>query len=415
MSENGPPIKGLYLGPADAPYDYNGGKLTHNLLLFGRVCRALGMNVTPNRMMEAGRALAHIQLGRKQDFYYTLRAHLVNHRKEFAYFDEAFDLFWRRPSEGFTTLNLQSLGEERRKKQTQFLPPLEASPSENGAEAESLDSSMIALMPTYSRQERLRHKDFAEMSAEELEMAKRVIARMPDSLGMRRTRRFANGQGRQINMRRLLKDMIRKRGDVTRLPTHRRKEKPRPVVLLCDISGSMERYTRVLLHFMHTLAGSLYQVESFVYSTDITRITRQIQQKNVDDALEDIGGTVLQWGGGTMTGECLRRFNWTWSRRVLGRGAVVILITDGWDRGDIPLLHREMARLQLSCRRLIWLNPLLDVPEYEPLTRGAQALLPYVHDFLPITNLANLEVIVKALQNLTSRPSAEAYRARYLA
>ena len=392
-----------------------GGKLTHNLILFGRVCRALGMNVTPNRMMDVARALAHIQLGRKQDFYYALRTHLVTHPREFAYFDEAFDIFWRRPSDGFTTLNLQSLGEERRKKKTQFLAPLDSSPSENGSDSKELDPAMIALAPTYSRQERLRHKDFAEMSAEELEMAKRVIAKMPESLGTRRTRRFENGKGRQINMRRLMKDMIRKRGDVTELPTHRRVEKPRPVVLLCDISGSMERYTRVLLHFMHTLAGSLFQVESFVYSTDITRITRQIRQKNVDDALEDVGQAVLQWGGGTMTGECLHRFNWVWSRRVLGRGAVVLLITDGWDRGDIPLLHREMERLRQSCRRLIWLNPLLDVPEYEPLTRGAQALLPYVHDFLPITNLANLEAIVKALNNLNSRPSAEAYRKRYLA
>ncbi len=410
-----PPIPGLFLGPADASYDYRGGKLTHNLIMFGRVCRALGMNVTPNRMMDVARALAHIQLGRKQDFYFTLRAHLVTHPKEFAYFDEAFDIFWRRPSEGFTTLNLQSLGEERRKKKTQFLPPLESSPSANGSDGKEPDPAMIALVPTYSRQERLRHKDFAEMSAEELEMAKRVIAKMPQSLGMRRTRRFEHGKGRQIDMRRLMKDVIRKRGDVTRLPTHRRKEKPRPVVLLCDISGSMERYTRVLLHFMHTLAGSLFQVESFVYSTDITRITRQIRQKNVDDALEDVGQAVLQWGGGTMTGECLHRFNWVWSRRVLGRGAVVILITDGWDRGDIPLLHREMERLRHSCRRLIWLNPLLDIPEYEPLTRGAQALLPYVQDFLPITNLANLEAIVKALNNLNSRPSAEAYRKRYLA
>ncbi|MDE2951092.1 MAG: VWA domain-containing protein [Chloroflexota bacterium] len=389
--------------------------MTHNLILFGRVCRALGMNVTPNRMMDVARALAHIQLGRKQDFYYALRTHLVTHPREFAYFDEAFDIFWRRPSDGFTKLNLQSLGEERRKKKTQFLPPLESSPSENGSDSKELDPAMIALAPTYSRQERLRHKDFAEMSAEELEMAKRVIAKMPESLGTRRTRRFENGKGRQINMRRLMKDMIRKRGDVTELPTHRRVEKPRPVVLLCDISGSMERYTRILLHFMHTLAGSLFQVESFVYSTDITRITRQIRQKNVDDALEDVGQAVLQWGGGTMTGECLHRFNWVWSRRVLGRGAVVLLITDGWDRGDIPLLHREMERLRQSCRRLIWLNPLLDVPEYEPLTRGAQALLPYVHDFLPITNLANLEAIVKALNNLNSRPSAEAYRRRYLA
>ena len=415
MMSDDPPIKGVFLGPADAPYDYRGGKLTHNLILFGRVCRALGMNVTPNRMMDVARALAHIQLGHKQDFYYTLRTHLVTHPKEFAYFDEAFDIFWRRPSEGFTTLNLQSLGEERRKKKTQFLPPLESSPSENGSDSKELDPALIALVPTYSRQERLRHKDFAEMSAEELEMAKRVISKMPDSLGMRRTRRFVNGKGRQINMRRLMKDVIRKHGDVTQLPTHRRKEKPRPVVLLCDISGSMERYTRVLLHFMHTLAGSLFQVESFVYSTDITRITRQIRQKNVDDALEDVGQAVLQWGGGTMTGECMHRFNWVWSRRVLGRGAVVMVITDGWDRGDIPLLHREMERLRRSCRRLIWLNPLLDVPEYEPLTRGAQALLPYVHDFLPITNLANLEAIVKALNNLNRRPSAEGYRKRYLA
>ena len=413
MSENGP-IDGVYLGPADAPYDYRGGKLTHNLILFGRVCRALGMNVTPNRMMDVARALEHIRIGRKRDFYYTLRTHLVTHPREFAYFDEAFDIFWRRPSDGFTTLNLQSLGEERRKKKTQFLPPLEASPAEDGESEGELDPSMIALVPTYSKQERLRHKDFAEMSAEELEMAKRVIAKMPASLGMRKTRRFHTGKGRQINMRRLMKDMIRKRGDVTRLPTHRRIEKPRPVVLLCDISGSMERYTRVLLHFMHTLAGSRFQVESFVYSTDITRITRQIRQKNVDDALEDIGQAVLQWGGGTMTGECLHRFNWFWSRRVLGRGAVVMLITDGWDRGDIPLLHREMERLQHACRRLIWLNPLLDVPEYEPLTRGAQAMLPYVQDFLPITNLANLDAIVKALNNLQAYPSADRYRERYL-
>ena len=408
------PNSSLYLGPDDAPYAYHGGKLTHNLILFGRVCRALGMEVTPNRMMDVARALAHIQLGRKQDFYYTLRAHLVSRRKDLAWFDEAFDLFWRRPADGFTTLNLQSLGEERRKRKTQFLPPLDASPADNGADAGKLDNSMIALVPTYSKQERLRHKDFADMSAEELEIAKRAINKMPDSLGMRRTRRYQQGQGRQVDMRRLMKDMMRKRGDVASLPTRRQREKPRPVVLLCDISGSMERYTRVLLHFMHTLAGSLYQVESFVYSTDITRITRQIRQKNVDDALEDIGQTVLQWGGGTMTGECLHRFNWRWARRVLGRGAVVMLITDGWDRGDIPLLHQEMARLKLACRRLIWLNPLLDVPEYEPLTRGAQALLPYAHDFLPITNLANLDAIVAALNDLDARPSADVYRRRYL-
>lgn len=409
------PIKGVYLGPEENDSNYRGGKLAHNLILFGRVCRALGMNVTPNRMMDVARALEFVRLGNKQDFYYTLRTHLVNHPKEFEYFDEAFDIFWRRPSDGFTELNLQSLGEERRKKKTQFLPPLESSPADDNEESTTLDDSMIAIVPTYSKQERLKNKDFADMSAEELEMAKRVIQKMPDSLGMRKSRRFQVGKGRQINMRRLMKDMIRKRGDVTVLPTHRRKEKPRPIVLICDISGSMERYTRILLHFMHTLAGSMYQVETFLYSTDITRITRQIRQKNVDDALEDIGQTVKQWGGGTMTGESIHTFNWTWSRRVLGRGAVVMIITDGWDRGDIALLHKEMTRLRHSCQRLIWLNPLLDAPEYEPLTRGAQAMLPYVDDFLPITNLSNLEAIVAALQDLKARPTADPYRKKYIA
>ena len=394
--------------------NYRGGKLTHNLILFGRVCRALGMNITPNRMMDVARALEHVQLSNKQDFYYTLRTHLVNHPKEFEYFDEAFDLFWRRPSNGFTNLNLDSMSEERRRKKMQFLPPLESSSANDNDAEETIDSSMLEIVPTYSRQQRLKNKDFADMTAEELEMAKRVIQKMPDSLGMRKTRRFEAGKGRQINMRRLMKDMIRKRGDVTVLPTHRRKEKPRPIVLICDISGSMERYTRILLHFMHTLAGSMYQVETFLYSTDITRITRQIRQKNVDDALEDIGHVVKQWGGGTMTGESLHTFNWTWSRRVLGRGAVVMMITDGWDRGDIPMLHKEMARLKHSCQRLIWLNPLLDAPEYEPLTRGAQAMLPYVDDFLPITNLSNLEAIVAALQDLKARSTADPYRKKYI-
>lgn len=407
------PIKGVYLGPTNDPYPYQGGQLIHNLLLFGRVCRALEMNVTPNRMMEVARALEHIQLGLRDDFYYTLRSFLVTHPKEIANFDEAFDLFWRRPAEGYTTLNLRSLGEERNKKKTQFLPSADSEPSKNGANGE-IDESMIAIVPTYSQQETLRHKDFAEMTVEELEMAKRSINRLPNSLGLRQTRRFQVGKGRKINMRRVLREMMQKQGDISKLPTHKRKQKPRPVVLICDISGSMERYTRILLHFMHTLAGSMFQVESFLFSTDLTRITRQIRQKSVDDALQEIGQTVKQWGGGTRTGESLHRFNYEWSRRVLGRGAVVIIITDGWDRGDIPVLHTEMNRLKRACERLIWLNPLLDAPEYEPLTRGAQAMLPYVHDFLPITNLSNLEAIVDVLQNLDSRPSADTYRRQYV-
>jgi uncharacterized protein with von Willebrand factor type A (vWA) domain len=162
----------------------------------------------------------------------------------------------------------------------------------------------------------------------------------------------------------------------------------------------MERYTRVLLHFGHALANTLYQVESFVYSTALTNITHPIRHKSVDLALREVGQRVRDWGGGTKTGDALRTFNYQWARRVLGRGAVVLLITDGWDRGDPELLRQEAARLQRSCHRLIWLNPLLGAPEYEPLTGGARALLPYVDDFLPVRNLANLEMIVHELRNV---------------
>jgi uncharacterized protein with von Willebrand factor type A (vWA) domain len=250
------------------------------------------------------------------------------------------------------------------------------------------------------------------MTGNELAMAKRVMERLPDSLDTRETRRFRRGKGRQIDLRRTLRESMRRNGDVLQLPTRTPKEKPRPVVLICDISGSMERYTRILLHFMHTLAIGMYQVESFVFSTGLTRITRQIRQKSVDEALAEVGRTVNQWGGGTMTGESLYSFNFHWARRVLGQGAIVMIITDGWDRGDRDLLEREMARLGRSCERLIWLNPLLDSPEYEPLTRGAQAILPYIDDFLPIRNLANLEVLIKALQGLQTR-TALPYQKKY--
>jgi uncharacterized protein len=175
------------------------------------------------------------------------------------------------------------------------------------------------------------------------------------------------------------------------------KIKPRPLVLLCDVSGSMERYTRLLLQFVHTIAHSIFQVESFVFSTRLTRITLPIRRKSIDIALREVGTTVNHWGSGTRIDNALHTFNFYWSRRVLGQGAVVLLISDGWDRGDPELLKKEALRLQRSCYRFIWLNPLLGAPQYEPLTRGAQALLPYVDDFLPVQNLASLEMLAREL------------------
>jgi uncharacterized protein len=392
----------LYLGPEGSPYE--GGRLLHNLLLFGRLCHALGMAVTPNGMIEVARALEFIELGRKADVYNTLRAMMVTRQRDLSLFDEAFNLFWQRPVEDWTTLDLKSLGETRRQKKTQFLPPPEASPDDDQSDqAPKPDPSLIAIVPTYSQQETLRYKDFAEMTGEEIAKARALIELLPLSLGTRETRRFKSGKGQSIDLRRSFRQNMRYAGEPLLLPRRRRKIKPRPVVLLCDISGSMERYTRLLLHFTHTLSSSVYQVESFVFSTHLTRITRHLRHKSVDSALKEVGQSVKDWGGGTRTGDTLHTFNYYWARRVLGRGAVVLLISDGWDRGDPDVLRHEVERLQRNCYRLIWLNPLLGSPEYQPLTRGAQALLPHVDDFLPIQNLANLDMLAHELRRVDWR------------
>ena len=411
MSKQG----GIYLGPEDAPYDYEGGQLLHNLLLFGRVCRILGMDVTPNRMMEVARALEFVSLGRKQDVYFTMRGLIVKRRQDMPLFDEAFELFWKRPTEAWTQLNLLSLGEERRKKKTQFLPPPGSEPSENQDEAQmEADPALIAIVPTYSVSEALRHKDFADMTGQEIEQIRRAIAALPRSLGFRRARRLGTRRGAHIVMRKALRENMRYAGEPLFLPTRSRKIKPRPVVLICDISGSMERYTRVLLHLIYSIANTMYQVEAFLYSTQLTRITHPIRRYSVDETLRHVGADVKDWGGGTKTGDALKTFNKKWGRRVLGRGAIVMLITDGWDRGDPDELGKAMKRLQMSCHRLIWLNPLLGAVEYEPLTRGAQAMLPHVDEFLPIDNLASLEMLIEKLQTLTNKRSGKPEHTRLI-
>lgn len=394
MPDSSPPS--LYIGQDGTPY--SGGKLLHNLLLFGRVCRALGMDVTPNRMLEVANGLHFINLGHRQDVYHTMRALIVTRQRDLELFDEAFRHFWHYHRGDWTLLDLKSLG-ERRQKKTQFLPPPEASPDADPVDGTkpAVAPNLIVVVPTFSTQETLRHKDFAEMTGEEVTAARHLMEKLSWSLGVRKTRRFRAGGGSDIDLRRVFRRNLRYGGETLVLPTRSLKDKPRPLVLLCDVSGSMERYTRLLLHFIHTLANSIYQVESFVFSTRLTRITRPIRRKSVDIALQEVGSLVSDWGGGTRIGEALHTFNYRWARRVLGRGAVVLMITDGWDRGEPELLRQEAARLQRHCYRLIWLNPLLGSPEYEPLTRGSLAMLPYVDDFLPVHNLASLEALAREL------------------
>jgi uncharacterized protein with von Willebrand factor type A (vWA) domain len=388
-----------------------GGHLLHNLLLFGRVCKALGMAVTPYRMIEVAQALALIDLASRHDVYHAMRALIVTHQRDIELFDQAFDLFWQRPTDDWTQLDLDSLGEQKQRRQPRVAPP-GTRKTDNDNHLPEPESTIISVQTTYSQEERLRHKDFAEMNAEELAAARVIMEQMPRSLGFRQVRRKQPGRGSHLDLRRTLRSNQAYAGEIINLPTLRPKIKPRPIVVICDISGSMERYTRVFLHFMHICAITMTQVESFVFSVHLTRITHQIRHKSVDRALKEVGANVNDWGSGTRTGEALRTFNYGWSRRVLGRGAIVLIITDGWDRGEPDMLAHEMARLQRSTHRLIWLNPLLGVPEYEPLTRGAQAMLPHIDDFLPLRNLANLEMVMKTLQKLNwQRRQERPYRA----
>ncbi|MBC8171172.1 MAG: VWA domain-containing protein [Anaerolineae bacterium] len=386
-----------------------GGKLLQNLVLFGRVCRALGMQITPNRMLDVAQALELIDLSRKRDVYDTMQALMVTHKRDMPLFDEAFRLFWKIPVDEEFSLAFKWLSDNPppRPPSKSLLPPAAEPDDLNLPEGEP---DFIATIPTYSTNEVLRQKNFSEMTGEELLQTQQVMERLPWSLGMRKSRRFVPGAGRQTDLRRLMRGNLRYGGEILSLPTRKIKLKPRPLVLLCDISGSMERYTRVLLQFTYTLANTMYQVEAFVFATQLTRITRSIRRKSVDAALKEVGMTVKDWGAGTRTGDALKLFNYRWSRRVLGRGAVVLLITDGWDRGDPEMLRREIARLQHSCHRLIWLNPLLGSEVYEPLTRGAQALLPFVDDFLPVHNLASLDALARELWRVDwRRPQRTAY------
>ncbi len=376
-------------------------QLLNNVVRFAGMLHALGMPVPAGRSIEVARALEHIDVGRGKDFYFTLRTLLVHRVEDLPLFDEAFRTFWRPPRCERTQLDVRALGEERR-----FGKPrveeesLRAEPSLTGRPGKPAETVELR---TYSATESLREKDFARLTVEELEQARQLLAELRWSPGVRFTRRWRAGAGREPDLRRLLRQAMRSQGEAFAIPGRGRKRKRRPIVLLCDISGSMERYTRMLLQFVHCISEGFERVEAFVFATRLTRITLEMRTSRMDRAFTRLPARVPDWSGGTRIGDALRLFNLHWARRALGGGPVVLLISDGWDRGDPDVLRREIARLQRGCHRLIWLNPLLGSPEYEPLTRGMQAALPFVDDFLPVHNLASLESLAGHLNALPER------------
>ncbi len=242
------------------------------------------------------------------------------------------------------------------------------------------------------------------MTWEEVQAAKLALTSMHWTISERLTRRQRVARrGHRLDLRRVTRDNLRYGGEPLVLRWRRRKTRPRPIVLLCDISGSMERYSRMLLHFMHAFSHHVGAVETFVFGTRLTRITHHLRFRDVDAALDEVSKAVQDWSGGTKIGDAIKDFNYKWARRVLGRGAVVIVISDGWDRGEPQQLAREMSRLQRSSHRLIWLNPLLGVDQYEPVQRGMAAALPHIDDFLPVHNLESVVQLAEILSNIPER------------
>ena len=381
--------------------------LFRNLIHFGRLLRDLGLDMQAGGMLDVAEALGHVDVGRRTDFYHALRTLLVRRAQDLPVFDEAFRVFWRPPRGERTTRDLRAMGERRRFAPPEVdTPPTSPSTDAGGEREEPLLRVEQVEALSYSARRVSRTKDFATFSEDEIAQAHAMMASLHWELGTRTTRRWQPGAGAAIDVRRAVRHNLRFGGELVALPRRRRRTRTRPLVLLCDVSGSMERYTRTLLHFVHTLAGGFDRVETFLFSTTLTRVTRRLAIRGVDDVVPTLPRHVPDWAGGTRIGEALGRFNVDWARRVMGHAPVVLLISDGWDRGAPERLGAEMARLQRRCRRLVWLNPLLGSPRYRPLTRGMQAALPWVDDFLPVHNLASLDALAAHLNRLPSHRSA---------
>jgi uncharacterized protein with von Willebrand factor type A (vWA) domain len=380
-------------------------RLLENLLIFGRVLRRAGIDVHPGRLLDVIDALEHVDLGARDEVYHACRALLVHRQEQIAVFDRAFDAFWR--AQSAAAARSQSRVDRSRPSAVEIedvLAPEVLASDELASMADAGDEERGAptrdSLKIWSDAGGLANKDFAAFTGDELAAARTALSRLVWNPGERRTRRWVRGRGSRIDLRRAIAESLRTGGDIVKLARRTRRVHPRPLVLLCDVSGSMERYTRMLLHFAHAITWRHRRVEAFLFSTQLTRVSRQLRLPRADDAVAAVSRLVPDWSGGTRIGGAVKQFHQRWGRRVLNGGPVVLLISDGWDRGDPAELAEQVARLQRSCHRLVWLNPLIGTADYAPLTRGLQAALPFVDDFLPartLTNLVDLAAHLNAL------------------
>jgi len=402
MSEEQAPSRPGFAGsssPAGGGGDAS-GRLSENIIYFARALRAAGIPVGPGAVLDALEALKVAGVGTRDDFYWTLHAVFVKRHEHSILFDQAFRIFFRR--RGYIDQLLAMM-----------LPQMPAAPQAPQAGATRVHEALFAGLDdklkkereveldarmTVSDREVLQRKDFAQMTAAEIAAARDAMKRLVLPLAELRTRRLTpHLHGHLIDIRRTLRASMKGGGDFIDLRFIGPKTRPPPVVALLDISGSMSQYSRIFLHFLHALTHARKRVSTFLFGTRLTNVTRALRERDPDDALAACSAAVPDWSGGTRIASSLRAFNKLWARRVLAQGAVVLLITDGLERDADETLTFEMDRLHRSCRRLIWLNPLLRFEGFEARARGIKAMLPHVDEMRPIHNLESMASLVAAL------------------
>ena len=386
------------------------GKLAQNIMYFARVLREAGLPVGPGAVIDALDAALSGTLRTREDFYWTLHAVFIKRRDHKELFDQAFHVFWKKPKmlEQLMQLMFQQITRDagEKAKQAGFRRLAEAmfdkqemqSRREQKPEALELDATFTA-----SADEVLRAKDFEQMTVAEQAQARQAIARMRLHRTEVRTRRYARAlKGPAIDMRRTLQGSLRAGGHYIDLERRERQWREPPLVVLCDISGSCSNYSRMFLHFLHSLSNDRERVTVFLFGTRLTNITRELRRRDIDEAMGKVSGAVKDWSGGTRIGTSLKEFNYKWARRVLTQGAHVLLMTDGLDREDATLLSHEMERLRRQTKHIVWLNPLLRYDGFKALAGGIRAMMPFVDEFRPVHSLDSLADLVHALAGAAS-------------
>jgi uncharacterized protein with von Willebrand factor type A (vWA) domain len=387
------------------------GLIADNVVGFARALRAAGIPVGPGAVIDAFEALRVIDIGHRGEVYATLEAVFVKRHEHSLIFAQAFDLFFRAEQEWMHLLDSVPLPDQAKPKPAPASRRVQEAMSQTKKveQVPSEEAQELRLSP--SDQEILQKKDFAQMSAAEIAEVTRAIAKMRLPQAELRTRRFApDARGLKLDLRRTIRTSLRTGGDIVDLRHLGRIDKPAPIVALLDISGSMSEYTRLFLHFLHAITDARKRVSVFLFGTRLSNVTRALRARDPDEALASCSSTVEDWAGGTRIGTSLQTFNKLWGRRVLGQGAIVLLISDGLEREADDRLAFEMDRLHRSCRRLIWLNPLLRFSGFEAKAQGIKMMLPYVDEFRPVHNLSSIEDLIAALSAAPSPHRRDAIR-----